>query len=428
MSGDRFTPVRVAEIDATIPVAPIAGCAGHLALRVLVRWRGRPLGWLHVACPDDVVSAGYLESAMRRELGDRLREAALRERLAATRELARGEPLPTISVVVCTRDRAASLERCLESLAALDYPEFEIVIVDNAPATDETRTLVARFPVRYVREERPGLDWARNRGLAEARHGIVAYTDDDVRVDRRWLRGIALGFADPAVQLVTGLVAPAELETDAQVIFEDWYGGMGKGFRGRSHDADALGPRDRLGAHHLGVGANMAFRREWLARLGGFDTALDVGTASRGGGDLDAFHRTMAAGGTTRYEPRALVWHHHRREMSALRRQLADNGCAFGVFLLTRIARHERPRRAVLRYAIGTWLWWLLLRIPRWLLRRERLPLLLQAAELRGVVQAPWAWYASYRDDRRLRRHDDGPSPQLAQAASPHAPVSSDIT
>jgi hypothetical protein len=97
------------------------------------------------------------------------------------------------------------------------------------------------------------------------------------------------------------------------------------------------------------------------------------------------------------------VWHYHRRELAALGRQLRDNGRAFGVYLLTRWARHERPRRAVVRYAVGTWLAWLLLRVPRRLLGRELMPLGLQAWELRGALEAPWAWRATYRSDRRLR-------------------------
>lgn len=422
MSDHRYAPSRIVEIEATAPLAPVTGCAECVALRGLVRWRGRPIGWFHIASPAPTVSAERIDAAMRDRLGRALRDAALRDRLAATsRAGAAPESLPPISVVVCTRDRARSLERCLDSLAALDYPAFEVIVVDNAPSSDETAALVARHPAsfaRYVREDRPGLDWARNRGLAESRHEIVACTDDDVRVDPLWLRGVARGFADPAVQLVTGLILPAELETDAQVIFEDWYGGMGKGFHGWSRDASTLVPRDRLGAHHLGAGANMAFRRDWLIRLGGFDTALDVGTPSHGAGDLDVFHRTMAAGGTTRYEPRALVWHHHRREMAALRRQLTDNGRAFGVFLITRWRWHERPRRAVLRYFVGSWLRWMLLRIPRRLLRRERMPLDLQAAEWRGMLRAPWASVATYRSDARIRRSSRSESAMSREAAA----------
>lgn len=81
-----------------------------------------------------------------------------------------------------------------------------------------------------------------------------------------------------------------------------------------------MGPYDLVTVHHMGVGANMAFRRRVLEQLGGFDTALDVGTPSHGAGDLDMFHRALLSGATVRYEPVALVWHQHRRDMAALRR------------------------------------------------------------------------------------------------------------
>jgi len=327
-------------------------------------------------------------------------------------------PAPGISVVVCTRDRTHNLARCLESLLALRYPSFEVIVVDNAPATDATMALVAALHserpraeavLRYVREPAPGLDWARNRGVQESRHGIVAFTDDDVRADEGWLAALAHAFGSEETQLVTGLVVPAELETDAQVAFEDWYGGMGKGMHSRVVRPEGLDVRARLGSHHLGVGANMAFRRQWLLDLGGFDTALDVGTPAHGAGDLDMFHRTLLAGGTARYEPRAIIRHYHRREMQGLRRQLRDNGRAFGVFLLTRWSRHERPRLPVVRYAVGTWLAWMIGRMPRRFRRREKLPIPLQAEEWFGALQAPWAWGATYAGDRRVRTRSGEP-------------------
>jgi len=104
-----------------------------------------------------------------------------------------------VSVVLCTRDRTDLVLTALDGLTSLRYPSFEIVVVDNAPSSDATRDAVrARFAgdqrVQYVREPRPGLSCARNRGVAEAAADIVAFTDDDVRVDPWWLDGIARGF------------------------------------------------------------------------------------------------------------------------------------------------------------------------------------------------------------------------------------------
>src|SRR5690348_12347934 len=91
--------------------------------------------------------------------------------------------MPSCSVVICTRDRPRYLERCLNALGALDYPCFEIVVVDNAPSDGRTRDLAQRRQARYVVEPTPGLSRARNRGALESTGEIVAYLDDDAIVD-----------------------------------------------------------------------------------------------------------------------------------------------------------------------------------------------------------------------------------------------------
>jgi glycosyltransferase involved in cell wall biosynthesis len=149
-------------------------------------------------------------------------------------------PLSTVTVAVCTRDRTADLKRCLDSLTLVNYPGLEIVVVDNAPSDESTERLVHDYPyIRYVREPRPGLDWARNRAILEARGEIIAYTDDDVVVDPTWVFSLAAVFAqEPDAMAVTGLVVPYELETEAQVQFEET-GGFGRGFRRKWYRANA---------------------------------------------------------------------------------------------------------------------------------------------------------------------------------------------
>ncbi len=403
-------PIGVFDWELSAPAPSIGDTDRYLAVRFLVRLHGRPVGWLYLGPNDGQDWESRLRAALQQQLAGAVQRAVLRQQMDVS-----ARPIvyaPPISVVVCTRDRPDSLARCLASLLDLDYPEFEVVVVDNAPSSDATARLVARTceedrraraRLRHVVESTPGLDWARNRGAASARYAIIAYTDDDVQVDSRWLCAIGQAFGSDAVQCVTGLVVPGELETDAQIIFEDFCGGMGKGMRSRDFQHHWMDERARIGAHHLGVGANLALRRDWLQRLGGFDTALDVGTPSHGGGDLDILHRTLAAGGVVRYDAQAIVRHYHRRSMPALRRQLRDNGRAFGVFLLTRWRLGVHPPRVVLRYAVGTWLAWMLGRLPRRLRKRERMPVSLQLEEWIGAVQAPWAWRATYAHDRRVR-------------------------
>lgn len=326
-------------------------------------------------------------------------------------------PSLPISVVVCSRDRAQWLECCLESLRKLDYENYEVVVVDNASRDDATARVVAATPFRYVREERPGLDWARNRGAAEAQHDIIAYIDDDAQADPGWLRGIAAAFADASVSAVTGLVRPAELDTPAQRLFEQ-YGGMGKGLNVLSFHGAAMRPHNLIASHAVGVGANMAFRCSVFATVGGFDTALDVGTPACGGGDLDMFHRVLTAGLTLRYEPSALVWHQHRRDLDGLWRQLYNNGRSFGVYLIKLWLAGSIERREVARFAAGWFVAWVLARFVRGLVRAEHFPLSLLWAELWGALHAPWAYVVTYRNDAHIRRSTVKP---------PHRPVASSV-
>jgi len=243
---------------------------------------------------------------------------------------------------VCTRNRPADLARCVEALCALDYPgTLDILVVDNAPSDDSTDILVrARFPqVRYVRELRPGLDWARNRAIIEARGEILAYTDDDVVVDQLWARAIARVFAEnPGVMAVTGLVVPLEPETAAQLAFEQ-YGGFGRGFTQRWYGINRA-DGERAAAEHMatgkyGTGANMAYRRSVFSRIGGFDPALAVGTGTHGGGDLEMFFRVIKADFPLVYEPRAMVRHRHRPDYRSFVTAYSVKCCASSAASMT---------------------------------------------------------------------------------------------
>lgn len=359
-------------------------------MRLMLRAGQTPLGWLCLITPD---AEGRFWPAVRNAI---FADAAILRHLIAACGLPKTLPAdpPGISVVICTRDRTDTLRRCLAAVMALDYPNFEIIVVDNAPASEATRDLVARMPaLRYVREDRPGLDWARNCGVAAARHEIIAFTDDDTEADRHWLSGIARGLADPSISAVTGLVAPMALNTEAQVYFEDVYGGMGKGFDPAIKDRADLGGKGVLWASGFGVGANMAFRKTALAQTGGFDPALDVGTATRGGGDIEMFHRIVAAGLRLAYEPSAFVWHEHRADWGALEHQLRDNGSGFAAYLLTAARNRSVPRREILLFTLRDWIYgWL---IKRWLRPGKHKRQLIRA-EFRGLMKG----YASYRQAR----------------------------
>jgi len=385
-------PGKVLDVELSEGLRPVWGTEKYDWLWVLMRYRGRPLGWISVSNSlwEPVVSAEKLNDSVGEQVSWALALDLLKDPSSAREKEA--PKLEPISIIVCTRDRADLLSGCLHALLALDYPCYEIIVVDNAPSSEDTAHLVAQLPVHYVREARPGLNWARNRGISEARHNIIAFTDDDARPDRHWLRRIGRAFDQSEIMAVTGLVAPAELETTAQHLFEFSYGGMGKGLQRCTFRLDELTLPDILWAHKFGVGANMSFRKKVFDIIGVFDVALDVGTPTAGGGDLDMLHRLIVKGHTLIYEPAAIVWHIHRRSRALLQRQLHDNGRAFGSYLLTCLRNRTVSPLSLVHFAVHHWLW-------RWLLRRllqpRGFPRRLVLAELFGALRSPIAYGAA---------------------------------
>jgi glycosyltransferase involved in cell wall biosynthesis len=390
-------PLKILDLQLPSEITPVWGMETYEGLHVLVRYGNEPVGWVRLPnSGQPVISAERLREAIAQQVGWELVPSVLGDEIVV-----RTNPgvATSVSIAVCTRDRADQLARCLRALLGLDYPAYEIIVVDNAPRDDATARMVADMPVRYVRESRPGLNWARNRAIVEARHDIIAFTDDDARPDRHWLWAIAQTLTESGVGGVTGPVVPAELETAAQVTFELCYGGMSHEFRRRIIRREGLTTQSLLWASSFGVGANMAFRREAISAVGPFDVALDVGTPTRGGGDIELFHRMVARGWTLVYEPAALVWHTHRRDMAGLREQIHCNGRAFGAYLLTCARNRTVNRLSILQFAIREWL-------GRWLLHRLQssggLPRGLVAAELAGALLSPFVYWASQAHARKV--------------------------
>jgi len=392
------TPIQMFDLELSRGIRSLAA-NGYASSRILCKAHGRPLGWVNLNhAPDELIPAGRIRTAVRQQLSDELLAYGMNE--AVQPELAPSAEFPAISVVVCTRDRTTSLKVCLASLLALDYPHFEILVVDNAPATPDTAGLCASLPVRYVREDRPGLNRARNRGITEARFPVVAFMDDDAQADPAWLKSLARNFCDPTVSAVTGMVIPSELETPAQALFELAFGGMSHGIKTRRITRHSLDDRKLLWASNFGVGTNMAFRKEIFSQTGPFDPALDVGTASGGGGDVELLHRLVAAGHILVYDPSVLVRHRHRPEMSALQRQVYNNGRSFGCYLFTCWRNRTAGRWAIIQFMLKDWLaGWLIRR----LVRPGQFPYRLVVAEFGGALASPFAYLASQRNARHAR-------------------------
>ena len=412
-----------ADLDGALP--PVPPCTVG-AQWVLVRLHGAPIGF--VTPPAAGCSPEQLRDLALRELGwgvaTHLAGDSIGGEPIAVSRAAIGAACPrhrsttalTVTVGVCTRDRSADLGKCLDALIALDYPDsqLELIVVDNAPSDDATRDLVARYPrVRYVVEPRPGLDWARNRAIREARGEIIAFTDDDVIVDARWLWGIAAAFEDePDAACVTGLVVPEEIDTPAQALFET-YGGFGRGFVRRVYrvaPGESTG-RKFGGTGRFGTGANMAFRRDFFTREGSFDPALDVGTPANGGGDLDMFFRVLKSGAALVYEPAALVRHRHRREYAALRTQLMNHGTGFFTYIVRTAQAYPAERAAMLRLGVWWMWWWNLRRLLRALARPRTFPVDLVLAEFKGSFAGLRRYAVARRHAAEILRRFEGQAP-----------------
>jgi GT2 family glycosyltransferase len=178
-----------------------------------------------------------------------------------------------------------------------------------------------------VAEPHVGLSSARNAGLWAAEGEVVAFTDDDVIVDRGWVGWIARAFAsEPDAACVTGLIVPSDLDNEAQVLMEQ-FAGFGKGFERRVHRlSEPSSPLFPFAAGEFGSGACTALRRDVGRALGGFDPALGAGTVSRGGEDLDLFVRVLLAGHAIVYEPAAMLAHRHPDEDRRLRSEIFSYG------------------------------------------------------------------------------------------------------
>ncbi|MGD0706737.1 MAG: glycosyltransferase, partial [Trebonia sp.] len=335
-------PVRVAVIDVAGPLADLdcgrAEQPPYTAAWILVCRAGRPLGSIEIALRDPVISAAELEHEVRRQLGDGWDRGPQ----------ATPEPplrLARASVVIPTNlARPAELRRCLKSLAELDHPDYEVIVVDNRPADAPPADIEG---ARVVREPRPGASAARNRGASVATGEIVAFTDDDVQAHPGWLSALGSRFArQPHVSAVTGLVVPLELETQAQVLFEQSGSGPDRGYvpltfaragRFRVRRCDEQAGQGQVRSLYLtgeyGIGANMAFRTAVLQASGGFDEALGPGLPTHSGEDLALFMELLAAGHQIGYEPTAIIEHQHRTTMADLDRQIHDYGVGFTAML-----------------------------------------------------------------------------------------------
>ncbi|TMQ73905.1 MAG: glycosyltransferase, partial [Candidatus Eisenbacteria bacterium] len=244
-----------------------------------------------------------------------LRDRTLKPALASVARAYRDVPFrahghwPRISVVVCTYNGAPKLRDCLEGAQRLDYPNFEVIVVDDG-STDATAEIARQYPCRLVRTENRGLSNARNTGIENATGEIVAFTDDDARPDPHWLYYVAWALRGKDLAGVGGPNIPPD----------------GDGWIAACVANAPGGPMHVLvtdrEAEHI-PGCNMAFRKSALEAIGGFDPRYRVA-----GDDVDLCWRLSARGLRLGFHGGAMVWHHRRNSLRTYWRQQHGYGKA----------------------------------------------------------------------------------------------------
>jgi GT2 family glycosyltransferase len=350
-------PIKVVDWELSQEIPTLTGLEGYMGLQALVRLQGVPLGMIQAPitagiCPQQILIKGILEQYSDKILAFLLLKGFLSQSegllLEALFDLPwpqyQGE-LPLVTVAICLRESVENLVFCLDSISQLDYPYLDILIVDNAPENEDTEKLVAQYPqFRYVREPRPGLSWARNRAILEAKGDIIAFTDEDVIVDRAWVRALAEVFGEnPEVMAVTGLVVPYELETPTQVLWEksQWFERKFQQKWYHRGEGKTL-PNDLLATWQLGTGKNMAYRRNLFHTIPSFNPSLGAGTAFPDAESLEMFFQVLKNGYTLVYEPRALVRHCYPKNQENSDKFLGNLSSIYGYLMSAAIAENNQ--------------------------------------------------------------------------------------
>lgn len=339
--------VLCTELELSEAESPVPSARAPTRVRVLARVHHIPVGFVTVSA-DTYCNPERLRAFVLEELGRDVRDHLEADGIdvgpgdglstALLHPCSRPDEDAHVTVVICTRNRPGYVRECLDQLLQLRYSNFDVVLVDNAPEDEQTAMVFTevvgsdrRF--RYVQEPQGGLSRARNAGIGLAQGPLVAFIDDDVRVDAFWLQGLAGAFArSSATVCVTGLVASRSI-TGAEQQYFDARVSWASNLRPRVFHPTSDDPLHPWAAGRLGAGANMAFRLETLRQLGGFDVHLGAGSKAKGGEDIDMFVRALRAGGDLAYDPAALAWHIHRSDAAGLEAQMFGYGVGLTAYL-----------------------------------------------------------------------------------------------
>ncbi len=311
LAGDR--PLLMAEIGLDSRRHGPDGQAVSLSWQVRTAFARACAGAFVFAWTDEWHRGGHDVEEWDFGLTDRARRpkpalAAVREAFAEV-PFPRGTRWPRISVIVCSCNGARTIRGCLEGLRGLEYPDYEVVVVNDG-SNDATAAIAQEFGYRVITTANQGLSAARNTGLAAATGEIVAYVDDDASPDPHWLTYLAATFLTTRHAGVGGPnIPPPEDGLVAQAV--------ASAPGGPCHVllSDSV-------AEHL-PGCNMAFRKRHLQAIGGFDPQFRAA-----GDDVDVCWRIQQRGWSLGFSPGAMVWHHRRDSVRGYWKQQKGYGRA----------------------------------------------------------------------------------------------------
>ncbi len=315
----------------------------------------------------------------------------------------------TVSVIIPVRDGMRTLERCLARLADQTIPPDQVIVVDNGSrdgSGDLARAFAARarhLPLEVLEERRIGASVARNRGAAAASGELLAFTDADCEPGADWLERLTRAFG-PRIGAVAGRIRPAPPHTAIEA-FAALYT-----LRTAEERFDSTQFSLLRGGFPT---ANLAVRRDVFGAIGGFDEGIRIY-----GEDYDLCARIYGQGYVIRYEPRALVLHHHRTTLQGLLTQSFGFGACHAYLL-----RRHFPRKVLIEIPALSWerddlpgrVWLDLASADK-----KFLMLLLVALWLPSVWLAVVGYLAYlYNDARRRFRREEFPIPRGARLAAP---------
>jgi glycosyltransferase involved in cell wall biosynthesis len=263
------------------------------------------------------------------------------------------------------------LDRCLTSVRAALSDADELVVVDSASVDAAAVAAVAdKHDARLVRCELPGVDRARNAGIAVVMQPIVLFTDDDVTVDPGWAEAFVRCFdAHPEAAFVTGWIGAPEGQP------RRWMVALKTDTEPAVLDASTRGV--------LGHSASLGVRRTVLSEIGGFDEQMGAGSRFRASPEVDLFDRIFGAGHTGRFEPNARAYHDQWREHGDVVRLHYNYGTGAGA----RMAKLVRTDRRRLRVVVAENLWsWGLASIGQHLRHGDLRWLVVDLARIAGYV------------------------------------------